>query len=165
MKENYQKALKKVTFFLLSSPVPFNRQNYQKQKGPGTSDQLLFRLRNKFRKIPLLVMYYLSKFDDVIQSGFWVILKITSANLCKAIYDIINYSIFICPFESGKCGKEGKNIFKIVGKKWPKVNTKISLFHSISEERYLIWLWFISRAQVDTKIHQTALNLTSKVNK
>ena len=38
MKENYQKALKKVTLFLLSSPFPFNRQNYQKQKGPGTSD-------------------------------------------------------------------------------------------------------------------------------
>ena len=37
-KEDYQKALKKVTFFLLSSPVPFNRQNYQKQKEPATSD-------------------------------------------------------------------------------------------------------------------------------
>ena len=29
------KSLQKVTFFVLSSPVPFNRQNYQKQKGPG----------------------------------------------------------------------------------------------------------------------------------
>ena len=29
--------------------------------------------------------------------------KITSANLCKLIHDIINYST-----ESGKCGKEGK---------------------------------------------------------
>ena len=38
MKENYQKALKKITLFLLSSPFPLNRQNYQKQKGPGTSD-------------------------------------------------------------------------------------------------------------------------------
>ena len=55
MKEDYQKALKKVTF---------NRQNYQKQKGPGTSDQWLFRLQNKFRKIPLLVKYYLTKFDE-----------------------------------------------------------------------------------------------------
>ena len=113
MKEDYQKALKKVTSFFLSNPVPFNRQNYQKQKGPGTSDQLLFRLRNKFRKIPLLVMYYLSKFDDVIQSGFWVILKITSANLCKSIYDIINYSISICPFEFGMCGNKGKKLQKL----------------------------------------------------
>ena len=53
-------------------------------------------------------MYYLTKFDDVIQSGFWVILKITSANLCKPIYDIINYSTSICPFEFGMCGKKGK---------------------------------------------------------
>ena len=60
------KSLKKVTSFVLSNPVPFNRQNHQKQKGPGTSDQWLFRLQNKFRKIPLRVMYYLAKFDDVI---------------------------------------------------------------------------------------------------
>ena len=56
-------------------------------------------------------MYYLTKFDDIIQSGFWVILKITSANLCKLIYDI-NYSTSICRFESGKCGKEGKKLQK-----------------------------------------------------
>ena len=66
MKKGYQKALKKLTLFFLSNPVPFNGQNYQNQKGPGTSDQLLSRLQTKFRKIPLLVMYYLTKFDDVI---------------------------------------------------------------------------------------------------
>ena len=66
LKAGYQKALKKVTSFFLSNPVPFNGKNYQKQKGPGTSDQLLFRLRNKFRKIPLLVTYYLTKFEDII---------------------------------------------------------------------------------------------------
>ena len=66
LKEDYQKALKKATFFFLANPVPFNRQIYQKQKGPGTSAQSLLRLPNKFRKIPLLVMYYLTKFDDVI---------------------------------------------------------------------------------------------------
>ena len=66
MKEDYQKALKKVTSFFLMKPVPFSRQNYQKQKEPGTSDQPLFRLQNKFLKIPLLVMYYLTKFDDLI---------------------------------------------------------------------------------------------------
>ena len=70
MKGDYQKALKKLTLFFLSNPVPFNGQSYQKQKGPGTSDQSLFSLQNKFRKIPLLVIYYLTKFDDVIQSGF-----------------------------------------------------------------------------------------------
>ena len=37
------KSLKKVTLFSLLNPVSFNRQNYQKQKGPGTSDQSLYR--------------------------------------------------------------------------------------------------------------------------
>ena len=59
------KSLKKLTSFFLSNPVFLNGQNYQKQKGSGTSDQSLFRLQNKFRKIPLFVIYYLIKFDDV----------------------------------------------------------------------------------------------------
>ena len=66
MKEDYEKALKKVTSFFLLNPVPFNRQNNQKQKGSGTSDQSLLRLQNKLRKVPLLFMYYLTKSDDVI---------------------------------------------------------------------------------------------------
>ena len=66
MKEDYQKALKNLTLLFLSNSVPFNGKSYQKQKGHGTSELLLFRLQNKFRKIPLLVIYYLAKFDDVI---------------------------------------------------------------------------------------------------
>ena len=46
-------------------------------------------------------------------SGFWVIPKITSGNLCKPFHDIINYSTSICPFEFGKSEKEGKKIQKI----------------------------------------------------
>ena len=113
MKEDYQKASKKLTIIFLSNPVPFNGQTYQKQKGPRTSNQSLFRLQNKFRKIPLLVIYYLTKFDDIILSSFRVIPKITSANLYKPIHDIINYSTSIWPFEFGKCGKEGKKLQKI----------------------------------------------------
>ena len=51
------KRLKKGNFIFSFDPVPFNGQIFQKQKGPGTRDQSLFRLRSKFRKIPLLVMY------------------------------------------------------------------------------------------------------------
>ena len=51
------KSLKKGNFFFFSNPVPFNRKRYQKQKGRGTIDQSLLRLWNKFKKIPLLVMY------------------------------------------------------------------------------------------------------------
>ena len=39
--------------------------SYQKQKGAGTSHQSLFRWQNKFRKIPLFVLYYLTKIDDI----------------------------------------------------------------------------------------------------
>ena len=46
------------------------------------------------------------------ESRFWFILKFTSGNLCKPVHDIINYSTSICPFESGKCGKEGKKLQK-----------------------------------------------------
>ena len=66
MKEDYQKALKKLISFFLSNPVPFNGQSYPKQKGSGTNDQSLFRLQSEFRKIPLLVIYHLTKFDDTI---------------------------------------------------------------------------------------------------
>ena len=62
----FSKSLKKLTLFFLSNSASFNGQYYEKQKGSGTFDQLLFRFQNKFRKIPLLVMYYLTKFDDVI---------------------------------------------------------------------------------------------------
>ena len=66
LEEDYQKALKKSSLFFPPNPVPFNGQSYQKQKGCGTSEPSLFRLRNEFRKILLLVIYYLTKFDHVI---------------------------------------------------------------------------------------------------
>ena len=50
MKEDYQKALKKLTLFFLSNPVSFNGQDYERQKGRGTSAQSLLMLQMKFRK-------------------------------------------------------------------------------------------------------------------
>ena len=66
LKEDHQKAFKKLTLFFLSNPVTFDGQSYQKQYGAGTSDQSLFSLENKFTKIILLIVYYMIKFDDVI---------------------------------------------------------------------------------------------------
>ena len=48
------------------------------------------------------------------KTEFEFIPKITSAKLCKPIHEIINYSDFIYPFESAKCGKEGKKLQKFV---------------------------------------------------
>ena len=52
-------------------------------------------------------------------SGFLVFQNILSSNLCKTIRDLITYSPFICPFESGKCGKEGEKLltFEYLGNK------------------------------------------------
>ena len=58
--DRLSKSLKKVNFIFPFEPSPFNGQSYLKQKGPGTGDQSLFRLLNKFRKIPLFVIYYLN---------------------------------------------------------------------------------------------------------
>ena len=66
MNKDHQEALKKLTLYFLSTTVPFNGQDFEKERGPETSDQSFFRLQNKFRKIPLLKMYYLAKFDDMI---------------------------------------------------------------------------------------------------
>ena len=63
--EDYQKAIKKLTLFFLSNPIHFNALSYQKQKRPGTRDQSLFTLQNNFGKIILLVIYYLTKFDNI----------------------------------------------------------------------------------------------------
>ena len=54
----------------------------------------------------------MTKVDGVIQNSFWVIPNIAPVNLCKPIHDIINYSTSICPFESGKCGKEEEKLQK-----------------------------------------------------
>ena len=134
MKRDYQKPLKKLTLFFLSNPVPFNGQSYLKQKGSGTRHLLLFRLRNKFTKISLLVIYYLTKFDGVIQSGFWVVPNITSANLCKPIHDIMNYSISVCPFGSGECGKEKQKLqkFEYPENKMSFLDEIKKTFHSFS---------------------------------
>ena len=79
------KSLKRVNFIFLN-PVPFNIPYYEKQKGPRTSDQPLFRLQNKFRKIPFI--------NDVLADQVW------------------NYSTFICLFEFGKRGKDVEKIQK-----------------------------------------------------
>ena len=58
--------------------------NYQ-----WTSYQCLFEIQNMFRKISFLVIYHLGISDDLKLSVFLVISKITFANLCKQIQDVI----------------------------------------------------------------------------
>ena len=64
------KSLKKFNFqtfiFFFQTWLLLMNKVMKKQKSPRTSDQLLFGSQNKFKTIPLLVMYYLIQFDDVI---------------------------------------------------------------------------------------------------
>ena len=61
------KSFKKVNFIFSPNPVPFNEKRYQKKRGLElvTSRSSGYE-ENKSRKIPLLVIYYLTKYDDVI---------------------------------------------------------------------------------------------------
>ena len=62
----------------------------------------------------------------------WVIPKLTSANLCKSIHDIINYATSTCPFGSGKCGKQGKKFqkFKYLENEKSFLDETKNFFHS-----------------------------------
>ena len=64
------KKFKKFNLFFPWHLVPFYRQDYEKQKGPGASYQSLFVLENIFRKIVFLVICNLDSFDDLTQNDF-----------------------------------------------------------------------------------------------
>ena len=49
---------------------------------------------------------------NTISASGGLIPKITSANLCRPVHGIINYSTSICPLQSGKCGKKGGKLQK-----------------------------------------------------
>ena len=63
MNADHQKTFKKLTLFFLLNPFPFNRQDCEKETMSGTNDWSLFMLQLKIKSIPLLVMYYLTKFE------------------------------------------------------------------------------------------------------
>ena len=73
------KTLEKLTLSFLSNSVPINEQRYQKHKEPGTREQSLFRLRNKFRKIPLLAIYY----DQIWWCNIKQFLTYSKNHICK----------------------------------------------------------------------------------
>ena len=124
---------------MLFNLVHFNEKSYQKQKGPGTSGQLVFMLPNRFWKIALLVIYYLNKFDGVIKSVFLsyfnnYISKFMQANSWH--HKWFHFHLF---FESGKCGKEGKklNKFEYLENEKNFLDEIKSIFHSFW--RAIIW--------------------------
>ena len=55
-----------LTLFFVGTQSLIMDKIMKNKRGSKTSNQSLFRLRMKLRKISLLMMYYLTKFDDVI---------------------------------------------------------------------------------------------------
>ena len=126
------KTFKTLTLFFLLNSVSFNRQSYQKQMRSGTSDLSLF---SKFTKI-----YYILS-DQVWWCNTKQFMSYSNmlTNLCKPIHGIINYSTFICPFESGKCGKEEEKLqkFEYLENEKSLLDEIKNIFHSFS--RVITW--------------------------
>ena len=55
------KNLKKINPIFLSNPVLFDGQDYEKQKGPRTSEHSFFRLQNRFQILPEQVWWCIIK--------------------------------------------------------------------------------------------------------
>ena len=91
MKEDYQKTFKKLTWVFLLHLVPFYRQDYKK------GVQVPLGWQNIIRKNPFLVIYHQGSFDDLTLSSFWVIPKITIANLCNLVHNVIIISVLSDP--------------------------------------------------------------------
>ena len=111
MKKDYQKPIKtQLDFFLFPlNLVSFYGQDYEKQKGPGASNQSLFGLQNMFRKIPFWVIYRLGNFDDLMQGSFLVIPKTAFANLCRPSHDSIIIPVSSDLFNLETLERKGKN--------------------------------------------------------
>ena len=82
----FERGLSKKPFKKLH-PVPFYGQDYEKEKGYGNSYESL--LRSKICSEKSLFSNLSTGQFWWFRSGFWVILKITFANLSKPIYDVI----------------------------------------------------------------------------
>ena len=133
MKDDYQKPFKKSILFFLPHPVPFNDQSYQKQC-PVALQTTKQGQKNSF------ISYILS--DQVWWCNIKRLLsyfKNCVANVCKPIHGITSHSTSICPFASGKCGKEGKKL-----QKFEYLENKKSFFDEIKDTfhsfaRAIIW--------------------------
>ena len=107
MKEDYQKALKKLSLSFFES-VSFNEQDCEKQKGPGNSDQWALQFTKQVQKNSSISYVLLDRPSLMISYKVVFSYPKTSANLCKPIYDIVNYSAITYFLDFGKCGKEGE---------------------------------------------------------
>ena len=107
MKEDYQKAFKKITLFLLLNTVLFNRQDYQKQKGPVTIQVTKQVPKNSFISCLLSDHVWWCNINRFLSYSKIYICKFMQANLFR----------FHLPFEIWKVwkGREKLQKFEYLG--------------------------------------------------
>ena len=118
----WKRIIKKPSEILLDFFLCTHSIFMDKEKGPETSYLSLFGLQNMFRKIPFLMIYHLSNFDDLIQIVFWVTPKMIFANLCKPMHNVIIIPVSV----SIRIWNLWKGRGKIVKKKQKQKKTRIS---------------------------------------
>ena len=111
MKEDYQRnPLKSCNQSL------FYGQDYEKEKGYGNSYQSLLRSKTCSEK-SLFINLSTGQFWWF-KSGFWVILKITFANLSKPIYDVIIIPVSSDPLNMETVERKGIKYKKLSISRW-----------------------------------------------
>ena len=73
----------------------------------------------------IVVIYHLGSFDGLMQSGFWVVIKIAFTNLCRVIHDVMVIPVSSDLLNLESLDSNGKNNKK----KW------------ISRERVELFRW------------------------
>ena len=107
MTEDYKKTFKKSTWFFPLHPASFYGQDYENKMDLELVNSLSFGCNTYLEKL------YFSHLFDLIQSGFWVIPKLTLANLCKPIH-----SILIIPISPDPLDLENRKGGKTFTKNW-----------------------------------------------
>ena len=108
LKGDYQKPLKKLTFFSFWTQSHLMNKVIKNKRGQKVVTSRFSGYETRSQKF----LYYV--FSDQV---WWCNMKrffsYSKNYTCKPIHDIINYSTFICPFASGKWRNEQEKLRKI----------------------------------------------------
>ena len=110
MKEDYQRALKKLTLFFLLNPVPFNRQNYQNR-----GLELVTSHYSGYKTSPEKFLYYVLS-DQVWWCNIKQFLNYSKNYICKFTQaNLWHHTLFHfhLPFSIWRVWKGRKKILKI----------------------------------------------------
>ena len=97
----------------LPSPFFWTRLFLKKLRGLELVTSFSLSYKICLEKVLFLVIYHLGNFDDLIQSGFWVIPKILFPNFCKPIQDVIIIPVSSDPVNMVTVKRKGEALEKL----------------------------------------------------